>query len=138
MAAVGGEEHVAVRTVKVGAATEDGDHARDVAVADVVLAAIGGEAALAIGGEDHVRRVDIGAVLTLREAEGEHRAILEQPDGAHPRGLVVALPDRAEAQDRYLPRVPVGQSVEPEDLVEHGVTSGVPTFASRAVRIARG
>ena len=78
MRAVGGEEDVALRALDVGAAAEDRDHPGHVAVADVVLAAVGAEAAVAVGREDHVGRVDVGAVLALGEAEGEDRALVEQ------------------------------------------------------------
>ena len=76
--AVGGEEDVAVGALDVGAAAEHRHHPGHVAVADVVLAAAGAEAAVAVGREDHVGRVDVGAVVALGEAEREHRAVLEQ------------------------------------------------------------
>ena len=78
MPAVGGEEDVAVRALDVGAAAEHRHHPGEVAVADVVLAAVGAEAAVAVGREDHVGRVDVGAVRLLGEAEGEDRAVVEQ------------------------------------------------------------
>ena len=62
---VGGEEDVAVGAVNVGAAAEHRDHPGLVAVADVVLAAVGGEAAVVARLEQHVGRVDVGAVLAL-------------------------------------------------------------------------
>ena len=65
MGAVGGEEHIAVRTLDVVPASEHGNHARHVAVADVVLPAAGAEATIAVRRENHVRRVDVCAVLAL-------------------------------------------------------------------------
>ena len=53
-------------------------------------------------------------------------------------GVVVALPDRPEPEDRDLPRVPVGQPVEAEDLVEDGVAGGVPALVRIAAAVARG
>ena len=136
--AVGGEEDVAVRALDVGAAAEDRDHAGDVAVADVVLAAVGGEAAVAVRRQDHVGGVDVGAVLLLGEAEREDRAVLEQLGGAASRGRVVALPDRAEPEDRDLPRVPVGEAVEAGDLVEGADARGVPALVRVAAASAAG
>jgi len=42
-----------------------------------------------------------------------------------------------QAEDRHLPCVPVRQSVEPEDLVEHGVARRIPALAGRIVGVAR-
>ena len=126
--AVGGEEDVAVGALHVGAPAEHRDDAGLVAVADVVLAAVGREAALAVGLQDHVGGVDVGAVLLLREAEGEDRALVEQLRGAPADRGVGALPHRAEPEDRHLPRVPVGQPVEGGDLVEGADAGGVPAL----------
>ena len=109
-----------------------------VAVADVVLAAARGEAAVAVGRQDHVGRVDVGAVLLLGEAEREDRAVLEQLGGAAACGRVVALPDRAEPEDRDLPRVPVRQAVEAGDLAERADARGVPALVRVAGRFRRG
>ena len=132
--AVGREEDVAVRALDVGAAAEHRHHAGEVAVADVVLAAARGEAAVAGRRQHHVGRVDVRAVLLLGEAEREDRAVLEQLGGAPPGGRVVALPDRAEPEDRDLPRVPVGEPVEAGDLAERADAGGVPAL----VRVAAG
>ncbi len=136
--AVGGEEDVRVRPLHVRAPPEDGHHPGQVAVADVVLAAGRSEAALAVGLEHHVGRVDVGAVVVLGQAEGEDRTFLEQLSGARASGVVVRLPDRAEPEDRDLPRVPVGQPVEAEDLVEDGVPRGVPALVRIAAAVALG
>ncbi|MBW2377704.1 MAG: acyl-CoA/acyl-ACP dehydrogenase, partial [Deltaproteobacteria bacterium] len=45
--------------------------------ADVVLAARGAVRAITSGREDHVRRIDIGSVLFLGQAERENAALLE-------------------------------------------------------------
>ena len=101
---------------------------RHVAVADVVLAAGGARSRRSPSGcEDHVGRVDVGAVVALGEAEGEHGALVEQPRRSRAGGVVVALPDRPEPEDRDLPRVPVGQPVEAEDLVEDRVARACPS-----------
>ena len=136
--AVGREEDVAVGALDVGAAAEDGHHAGEVAVADVVLAAGRGEAAVARGREHHVRRVDVRAMLFLGEAEREDRAVVEQLGRAAPGGGVLALPDRAEPEDRDLPRVPVRQPVEAGDLAERGDASGVPALVRVAAGLGRG
>ena len=138
MPAVGGEEDVAVRSIHVGTAAEDGDHARQVAVADVVLASARAEAAVAAGRQDHVGRIDVGAVLLLGEAEREDRAVLQQLGGAAPGGGVVALPDRAEPENRDLPRVPVGEAVEAGDLAERADAGGVPALVGVAGRFRGG
>jgi len=54
------EEHV---FVGVRPPTENGDQCRLIPIADVVLAAVGAEAAVLLRREDHVRGVDVGAVL---------------------------------------------------------------------------
>ena len=137
VAAVGGEEDVAVGPLDVGAAAEHRDHSRDVAVADVVLAAVRAKSTFAVRGEDHVGRVDVGAVVTLGQAEGEDRPLVEQLGRARLRGCVGALPDRAEAEDRDLPGVPVGQAVEAKDLVEDRVARGVPALVGIAAAVTR-
>jgi len=48
--------------------------------------------------EDHVGLVDVGAVGLLGEAEGEHLALLQLGGGFALGVLVVAHPDRAEAE----------------------------------------
>ncbi len=126
--AVRREEDVALGPLHVGAAPEHGDHAGEVAVADVVLAAVRAEAALAVGGQHHVGGVDVGAVLALGEAEGEDRPVVEQVRGAASRDGVPALPDRSETEDRDLPRVPVREPVEGRDLVERADPRGVPAL----------
>ena len=131
MAAVGGEEDVAVGALDVGAAAEDGDEPGGVAVADVVLGAAGPEAAVAVGLQEHVGGVDVGAVGLLGQAEREHLALGEEFGGAGAGGGVVALPDRAEAEDGDLPGVPVVEAVEAEDLVEGGDPGGVPALVAR-------
>ena len=138
MRAVRGEEDVRVRPFHVGAPAEDRDHPGQVAVADVVLAAGRGEAAVAVGREDHVGRVDVGAVVLLGEAEGEDRAFLEELGGTLAGRVVVGLPDRPEPEDRDLPRVPVGQPVEAQDLVEDRVPRGVPALVRIAAPVALG
>ena len=69
MAAVGGEEDVPVGALDVVAAAEDRHHAGDVAVADVVLAAVARKPPVAVGREHHVGRVDVGAVRPLGQPE---------------------------------------------------------------------
>ncbi len=133
VAAVGGEEHVPVRALDVGATAEDGDESGGIAVADVVLGAGGPESAVAVGLQQHVGGVDVGAVRLLRQAEGEHLALGEEFGRAGAGGGVVALPDGAEAEDGHLPRVPVVEAVEPEDLVEGGDPGGVPALVGVAV-----
>ena len=129
MAAVGGEEDVAVGALDVGAAAEDGDEAGDVAVADVVLGAGGPEAAVAVRAQQHVGGVDVGAVGLLGQAEREHLALRRAARAAwRAGGGVVALPDRAEAEDGDLPGVPVVEAVEAEDLAEGGDPGGVPAL----------
>ena len=138
MPAVGREEDVAVRSFDVGATAEHRHHAGQVSVADVVLAAGRGEAAVVRGREHHVRRVDVRAVLFLGEAEREDRAVVEQIGRAPPGGGVLALPDRAESEDRDLPRVPVRQAVEAGDLAERGDARGVPALVRIAAGFGRG
>ena len=65
-------------------------------------------------------------------------AVLEQLGGAAARGGVVALPDRAEPEDRDLPRVPVRQAVEAGDLAERADARGVPALVRVAGRLGGG
>src|SRR5262249_52069265 len=112
-----GEEDVVARARATAAELAERRHERGrVAVADVVLAPIRRVAALADGRERHLGRVDVGAVLPLREAEREDGALLEQARGALLYCLVAAHPDGAEAQHGDLPRVPVLEPVKPQDL----------------------
>ncbi len=106
---IDGEEDVLART---GDLAEGGDDDGLVGVADVVLVALGQVGAAALGLEHHVGRIDVGAVLPLGEAEGEDPAVLQVLGGLLLYLLVLAHPDGAEAQDRDLPGVPVGQAVE--------------------------
>ncbi len=62
----------------------------------------------------------------LGEAEGEDAALGEQGGGPLPQRLVPAHPERAQTEHRHLPRVPVLQSVEPQDLGELADAPGVP------------
>src|SRR4051794_2411445 len=130
---VRGEEDVAVLALDVATPPEHRDHPCLVAVADVVLAAARPEPVV-VGREHHVGRVDVGAVRLLRQAEGEDRTLLEQLRRACLRGLVCALPDRAEPQDRDLPRVPVLQPVEGRDLVEGADPRRVPALVLGTAR----
>jgi hypothetical protein len=131
---VGGEEDVLVRPAHAVDAAEDRDRGGGVAVADVVLAAVGSEAACTVRGEDHVGGVDVRAVLLLRQPERAHPAGVQRRRGPRPGSVVVALPHRAETKDGDLPRVPVLQAVEAEDLRHRGIPAGVPPL----VRVASG
>ena len=73
----------------------------------------------------------------LGEPEGEDRAVVEQLGGPPPGRPVLALPDRPEAEDRDLPRVPVDEPVEGGDLVEGADAARVPPLAGIAPRLAR-
>ena len=125
--------------VDVAAPPEHRHHARDVAVADVVLLprrpvqdAVG--AVLVAGGREHqVGVVDVGAVLALGQPERHHLAGVEVVGGLEFGVLVLALPDRPETEDGDLLGVPVGEPVEAEDLGERGVARGVPALVRIAV-----
>ena len=135
---VGREEGVAVRPLDAVDPAEDRDHRRLVAVADVVLAAVGAASRRRrVRREDHVGRVDVGAVGPLGEPEGEDLAVLEQPRGPRPGRLVLGHEDRPEPEDRDLPRVPVGEPVEGGDLVERADPLRVPAPLGIAAAVAR-
>ena len=120
----------------VGDLAEGGHHGRLVAVADVVLVAVGAVGAVRLRVEHHVAGVDVGAVLLLGKAEGEDGALFQEL-GRLVLGLVVgAQEDGAQAQGAHLEGVPVGEAVEAEDLGEVGDARGVP--ARRGVAEARG
>ncbi len=65
-------------------------------------------------------------MLPLREAEREDGSVLEQARGAPLHVLVAAHPDRSETQHGHLPRVPVLEPVESQDLGELADAPGVP------------
>jgi hypothetical protein len=65
-------------------------------------------------------------VLPLGEPECEDPALLERPGRLLLELLVSAHPDRAQTENRDLPRVPVSEPVEGDDLVELAVAVGVP------------
>ena len=109
MLRVGREEDVLAR---VGQLAEGRDHRRLVAVADVVLVAVGEVAAVGLRRQLHVGRVEVGAVLALGQPEPEDRALFEQLRRALLRLLVGAHPDRPQPEDRDLPDVPVVQAVK--------------------------
>jgi len=125
-----GEEAVLARVRELA---EGGDQGGEVAVADVVLPAVGAVAAIASGLEGHLRRVEVRAVGLLRQAEGEDRAVFEQRGGLAFDRLVLAHPDRTEAQHRHLPGVPVLEPVERQDLGELADPPGVPARVLRPV-----
>ena len=130
---VDGEEDVLARA---GDLAERGDDDGLVGVSDVVLVALGQVGAVTLRLEHHVRGVDVGAVLPLGEAEAEDPAVLQVLGGLLLHFLVPAHPDRAQAQDRHLPGVPVRQAVEGEDLVHLAVAPRVP--AAVCVAVLRG
>jgi hypothetical protein len=72
-------------------------------------------------------------VLPLGEAEGEDSARLEKLRRLPLDLLVIAHPDRPEAQDSDLPGIPVGKAVEAENLIELAVAPGVPAAVVAAV-----
>ena len=75
-------------------------------------------ALIGTGREEHVGVVDVSAVLAFGQREGHHATGVEL-GGRLLLGLdVVALPDRAEPEDRDLLGVPVRQPVEAEYLAE--------------------
>ena len=77
VAGIDDEEDVVVRPRPfLGDLAEDRDQRGVVGVADVVLLAPGEVAAVGLRVERHLARVEIGAVLLLREAEGEDAALL--------------------------------------------------------------
>jgi hypothetical protein len=73
-----GEENVGTG---IGHLAEGRHHGRFVSVADVVLAAGCAVGAVRELGDDHVRRVDVCAVLFFGQAEGEDVALVEQALG---------------------------------------------------------
>ena len=112
---------------------EGRDECRPVGVADVVLLAPRPVAAVGLGHQLHLGRVDVGAVGALGEPEREDPAVLEQARRALLDRLVAAHPDRSEPEHRDLPGVPVGEAVEAEDLGELAVAPGVPAAIGAAV-----
>jgi hypothetical protein len=106
MAAVGDKPHVTIRAVDVGATREHRHHARNVAVADVVLLprrakdrpfqAVGAFI-VACRRQQHVGVVDVCAMLALGERECHHAARLELLGRALLGLDVVALPNRPKA-----------------------------------------
>ena len=135
--AVGEEEDVLVLAFDAVDASPHRDDAGVLAVADVVLAAVGPIAAVAVGREHHVGGVDVSAVAAFGKPERADPASLQDGRGAGARDRVRALPDRAESEHRDLHRVPVVQAVEAEDLGQRGVAAGVPTLVGVTRGIGR-
>ena len=126
--AVGEEEDVLVQSV---AALDPAEHRHDagaVAIADVVLAARCLVSAAFDGSEHQVGGVDVGPVGLLGQAEGRDGPTVEQVGGALARVGVGALPHRPEPEHGHLPRVPVVQAIEAEDLRQLGHPGGVPAL----------
>ena len=107
-----------------------------VAIADIVLFAPGEIAAALLGNQLHIGRVDIGAVCPLGEAKREDPALLEESSGPLLDLFVLTHPDRAQAQHRDLPGVPICEPVEGQDFGEFAVAPGIP--ARICCPIARG
>lgn len=120
---IGDEEGV---SVAIGHLAEDRNRCRLVGIADVVLAARRGVAAVRQRRHDHVRGVDVGAVFPFRQSEGEDVAVGEQALGPGLRILVAAHPDRADAEHRHLIDVPVAQAVEAGNFGKAADPPGVP------------
>ena len=95
VAVVGGEEGVIVGAVLDLA--QGGDHLGLVAVADVVLLAVGHERTVTLGGQRGLGGVDVCAVGALGKTEGEDGAALEQLCSPFLGLLVGAHPDGAQA-----------------------------------------
>ena len=136
---IGREEDVALRTIYFLDPAKDRDDPGLVAVADVVLLAARRPAgAVGVRGEDHVGRVDVGAVLTLGESEGEDRPITQELGRLLAGRLVSGHEERPQPQDRYLPGVPVGKPVEGRDLVEGADPGRVPPASRVPAAVALG
>src|SRR5439155_25182942 len=80
-----------------------------------------------------LRRVHVGPVLLLGQTERKDAAVPEPLRRPTLHGLVAAHPDGAEAEHGHLPRVPVLEPVEREDLRELADPPGVPARSGRAV-----
>ncbi len=129
-AIIGHEEDI---VAAIGHFAKSRDHRGQVGVADVIFLAVGPVAAIRLGRETHLSRVDVRPVRALREPKGEHGPLLEQLRGPALEAFVLAHPDRPQAQDGDLPGVPVGQPVKTQNLVEFAVAPGVPAAAGVAV-----
>ena len=128
MCTVGDEEHVAFGALDVGTTPEHRHHSGYVAVSDVVLLAARAEGDVAVGGsEEHVGGVHVGAVVALGQPERHDTTVGKFLRCTLLRSVVVTHPDRSESEDRDLPRVPVRQPVETEDLAQSCVAGTVPT-----------
>jgi hypothetical protein len=129
VAIVGHEKDVIAR---VGHLAKGRDHGRDVAVADIVLLAVGPVGAVGLGASGSSRWSRCRRRGPLREAKGK-----DPPSAGVGRPAASALRWRssrwAQAQDGDLPGVPVVQPVEGQDLVELAVAPGVPAAAGVAV-----
>src|SRR5207247_7816063 len=104
-----------------------------VGVADVVLPPACGVRPFARREERRLRRVHVGPVLLLGQTERKDAAVPQLLRRPALHGLVAAHPDGAEAEHGHLPRVPVLEPVEREDLRELADPPGVPARSGRAV-----
>jgi hypothetical protein len=72
-------------------------------------------------------------VSPFRKTEGEDGAVLQELGRLLLERLVLTHPDRAEAENGNLERVPVVQAVERQDLIELADAPGVPARIGGAV-----
>ncbi len=118
------EEHILACPLDLA---EGGDERRAVAVTDVVLVTSGDVGAVGLRDQGHLGRIDVSAMGAFGESEAKHASFLEQLGGAVLGLLVVPHPDRPQAEDGDLPRVPVAEPVEAEHLVVFGQSPHVPS-----------
>ena len=138
MVRVGVEEDVLISALHSVDTTEDRDRVGAVAISDVVLRTAGQVPAAAVGRQDHVGGVDVRAMLFLGQSECRNASGSQSGSCSRPCRLVVALPHRPETEDGHLPRVPVVESVEAEDLGQRGDTAGIPALVGVTAAVAGG
>jgi len=126
---IGDKEGVVIRAVLD--LTQRGDHLRLIAVADVILFAVGHPSAVRLRHESRFGGIDVRAMRPFGKAESEDRPFFQQIGGLLFGLFIGAHPDGPQPQNGDLKAVPVAQTVKGEQLAVFTVAGRVPA----AVRI---
>ncbi len=125
-----GEENIVPRVRHLA---KGGDNGGFVGIADVVFAPVGQIAATRLRGQHHVAGVDVGPMLLLRQTKGEDLPGFQKGGGLRLHLLVVPHPQRPQPQHGNLPRIPVVQTIEAQDLIKGTITPRIPAGGTPSI-----